>query len=216
MMEKMFLVLAMGLGLIALVGGTSIRAQQPAASPNLADTIAWIQQNITGQAPQNTGRAVWSYAWKQPRPSESVPGMVWTKTVYETFTFGPAAPCHLTLIAHKQYLPDQINHQPSPPDASYDIDLSASQANSIQSVSFDLVSWATQIEGAQPANGDTITPTNDTPPPPSYWEITGLAYDNSVDPLLFPDQQDMAQRVATALNHAVDLCGGKPAPKSLF
>ena len=77
------------------------------------------------------------------------------------------------------------------------------------------MSWAAQVEGAQPANGDTITRTNELASPSSYWEIAGLAYDNSVDPILFNDQ-DMAQRVAKALNHAVDLCGGKPAPKEIF
>jgi hypothetical protein len=214
MMKKMFFVLMMGLGLIAVAGGTALRALQAAGTPSYADTIAWIQQNIAGPATQNTGRAAWSYAWNQP--SQSIPGYVSTKAVFEAFTFGPAAPCHLTLIAHKQYSPDNINHQPSPPDASYDIDLSASQANSIQAVSFDIVNWAIPLEGAQPANGDTIEATNGDPGPQAYWEITGLAYDNSVDPLLFPDQQDMAQRMATALNHAVDLCGGKAAPKSLF
>ncbi|MGD0736224.1 MAG: hypothetical protein ABR976_13805 [Terracidiphilus sp.] len=191
-------------GLIALVGGMAMRAQQTAASPNLADTISWIQQNISLSYR-------WSYVWTQN--SQNTPWL--HKIVYERDDFGTAAPCHLTLVAHKQFMPDSINHQPSPPASSYDIDLSASTANSIQAVPFDLVGWASQIEGAQPANGDTITPTNTEPPPPSYWEIAGLSYDNSVDPILFTDQ-DMAQRVAKAFNHAVDLCGGKPAPKQPF
>ncbi len=206
-MKKMFLVLLMSLGLIAVVGGTSIRAQQPAASPNWADTIAWIQQNINASAK-------WSYSWVGN--PQSIP----SGTVYESFSFGPAAPCHLTLIAHKQ----STNTFAQSGDTSYDIDLSASTANSIQAVPFDLVTWATGFTPIVPAEGDTMTS-----PYPSYWEIEGLMQpvmyqgapvltgftDGTGDPILFGDQS-MAQRVATALNHAVDLCGGKPAPKSLF
>jgi hypothetical protein len=44
------------------------RTSRPAGTgtPSYADTIAWIQQNITGQATQNNGRALWSYDSKQP------------------------------------------------------------------------------------------------------------------------------------------------------
>jgi hypothetical protein len=66
MMKKMFFVLMMGLGLIAVAGRTALRAMQAAGTPSYADTIAWIQQNITGQATQNNGRALWSYDSKQP------------------------------------------------------------------------------------------------------------------------------------------------------
>jgi hypothetical protein len=209
MMKKALFVLAMSLGLIAVVGGAAIRAQQPAASPNYADTIAWIQQNINA--------AAWSYTFKAAQTDAA---QATTKVVWESFSFGQAAPCHLTLLARKQIV--ARGYQEDKPDTttSYDMDLSALEANGIQAVPFDLVAWASQtMEPVMPENGDTLTT-----PSPSYWEIKGFDYmtssgvstlDEGFDLLLVSDQ-GMAQRIVTALNHAVDLCGGKPAPKSLF
>jgi len=206
-MKKVLLVLFMALVLIAIFRGTAIGAQQ-ATAPNLADTIASIQQNINAAAR-------FSYTWAKHGQYDND-----KNTVYENYTFGPATPCHLTLIAHNQST--NKDYQANPADTSYDIDLSKSQANSIQAVPFDLLGWAAPTV-IDPSNGDTITS-----PSSSYWQIEGLMYmwpgnppaltsfnDGTGDPILLNDQ-NMAQRIATALNHAVELCGGQPAPKQLF
>ena len=87
MTMKMFLVRLMGLGLVVFVGGTAIRAQEAATAPNYADTIAWIQQKISLHYR-------WSYLWTQN--SQKTPWL--HKAVFERDDFGPAAPCHLTLV----------------------------------------------------------------------------------------------------------------------
>lgn len=215
-MKKMFLVLLMGLVLVAVVGGTALRALQTAGTPSYADTIAWIQPYING-------RYGMSVTWTQvtavttaiipETSSQSV-------TIYEQYTLGPAAPCHLTLTAN------QISTKPnmvSGHSTTYDINLSGSVAGSIQAVPFDVLNFASNggtMIVYQPGNGDTLTS-----PAPSEWELKGLVYQNggamapldesTTDPILFVVQDD-AQRVANAFNHAVDLCGGQPAPKSLF
>jgi hypothetical protein len=212
MMKKVFLVLAMGLGLIAVVGGTSIRAQQAAASPSLADTMAWIQQHSSywGSAYTWTQVTAVTTAIIPETSSESV-------SVYESFTLGPAAPCHLTVTANSSSSkPNMISSH----STTYDINLSGSTVDGITAVPFDLLGYISPMLPFQPENGDTLTS-----PAPNEWEIKGLVYQNggalspfdegTTDTILLVVQSD-AQSLANALNHAVDLCGGQPAPKSLF
>ena len=209
-MKKMFPVLLMSLGLIALVGGTSNRAQQPAASPNWADTIAWINNAIS----QNAQMSFSSIAGFDPTQSESH---------YVSYSPGPAAYCHLTLVQHDSVrnkdssgTTSQVNDSPA------DFDLSQWVAGSVQPLSLDLHDFAFRRMGGESDPKMTVTVGSQV-----SWILSAqIASPNAAptpltsDPMfnelpVFTDQS-MAARVATALNHAVDLCGGKPAPKSLF
>ena len=209
-MKKMFPVLLMSLGLIALVGGTSIRAQQPAASPNWADTIAWINNAIS----QNAHMSYSSIAGFDPTQSESH---------YVSYSPGPSVYCHLTLVQHdsKRYK-DSSGTQSEVNDSPADFDLSQWVAGSAQPLSFDLHDFAFGMMGGAADPKMTVTVGSQV-----SWILSAqIASPNAAPATLTSDptfnelpvftDQSMATRVATALNHAVDLCGGRPAPKSLF
>jgi hypothetical protein len=209
MMKKMFLVLLMSIGLIALGGGTSIRAQQPAASPNWADTIAWINNVISQNAHMSFS---------------SIAGIVTqSESHYVSYSPGPSVYCHITVVEHDSVRSkDGSGIQSQVIDSPTDYDLSQWVAGSVQPLSFNLHDFAFSLMGGASDPNMTVTVES-----PVGWIISAqIASPNAAPATLTSDptfnalpvftDQSMAARVATALNHAVDLCGGKPAPKSLF
>ena len=117
----------------------------------LGDTIAWIQQNINASA-----------KWSSHGLATPIDTL---RNCLRELLLWPGCSLPSTLIAHKQ----STNTFAESGDTSYNINLSASTANSIQAVPFDLVTRATGFTPIVPAEGDTMTS-----PYPSSWEIEGL------------------------------------------
>jgi hypothetical protein len=110
--------------------------------------------------------------------------------------------------------------------ATANVDLSALSQDSVKVQHFDLVKWLNVKEDIGGGSGkygfnsrQTVQAASD------YWSITGLKPDGptmgkawhdteTLYDLVFADPQ-MAERVAKAFNHAIELCGGaksKPEP----
>jgi len=185
-------------------------AQQSAGSPNWADTIAWINNAIV----QNAHMSYSSIVGFDPTQSESH---------NVSYTPGPGKYCHLTFVIN-----DSVRYKNSSGTSSevdpinLDFDLSQWVAGTVQPISFDLHSYAFDIMGGSGDPQMTVTIGSQV-----NWQISAQiiaspgaapgSYEGYYpeEPIVFSDQS-MATRVATALNHAVDLCGGKPAPAQLF
>jgi len=210
---------------ISGLAGVSM-AQQPDSSPTWDVTSGWLKDNIAANA---------GYGYSVTETvTYSGPGLAsgsvdtTTGSQYISFTFTPNVSCHLNFAVNDRVTGTAIDANEY--IKSFDIDLSQSNSNGIKVQPFDLRNFVQQ--------GWSFTTLKDytdvivvTPAAASYWEIAGLvavamdgntisptAYSDdtiNVIPIVFTDQS-MATRVATALNHAVDLCGGKPAPAQPF
>ncbi len=210
-----------------LLGTATAIPQQPDGGPTWEVTSAWLTENIAARA---------GYAYSlTDTVTYNGPGLahgsVDTKTGSESVSFRVTsnAMCHLNFSVNDRVTGNAIDADMN--IKSFDIDLSQSNSGSIRAQPLDLRSFVTSNFSLVTLK-DFVDVVEVTPAAPSYWEIMGLvdvaqdgrpttppsAYDDSVSlsaPVVFTDQA-MATRVATALNHAVDLCGGKPAPAQPF
>jgi hypothetical protein len=185
-------------------------AQQPVASPNWADTIAWINNAIS----ENAHMSYSSIAGFDPSQSE-------THSV--SYVPGPSVNCHLTFVMNDTVrYKNKLGASSEVDPITVDFDLSQWIVASVKPISFDLRSYAFDIMG-----GAADSTMNVSIGSAANWQLTAqiLPPGNTSpgpyegfypeEPIVFTDQS-MATRVATALNHAVDLCGGKHAPAQIF
>jgi TPR repeat protein len=100
------------------------------------------------------------------------------------------------------------------PDSHMDINFSTLPLNSMRTRALDLA----KTEGAGYSAHNTIL-TAIRPDSDSYWILTVAINGKEVgEPPTYPvfASQEMAQRVVKALNHAIELCGGKRPPAEPF
>ncbi len=196
--------------MVAFVGSLACRAQQAANGPTFDATIAWLNDKIVSAG--GFGYSVIS--------SSTVPGDTTDHDrMRTTYQVNEQRSCFLI------YTPVFVDKGSGEGNASGTealYNLSSQTANSIRVDLFDLGSIA---KSESKTNYGYTVRVDVTPDSSQYWRISGLFHfdangkrinaDNGFTPLVFADR-DIATRVASALNHAIDVCGGKPAKPEPF
>jgi hypothetical protein len=208
-----------------MIAAPLTHAQQSSSGPTIEQTMAWLSENIK----QNVG-----FGWRETDTSYwgSSPAVTndWMKV---TDTIDKVEPCHLYWTAAAVGKDGPYN-SPTQNEA----DFSRFTINSVKAVPFDILNTVYGGGNSYSKQTGNLTLHIDVfPYSPTYWRLAGMSplintstgttfdleYDQNLggffyDALVFSDQT-MAQRVALATNHAIELCGGKqptPAKPDLF
>ena len=193
-----------------------------AQGPSYEETMTWLKDKIS-KAGIGYRQTFTYYGGDQLNDIRTV-----------TYAFNPAPKCHLVYRNAAVYqTTDQENQLENRtntiPSGDIDIDMSKLPVNSIVVRSSILTEFGADyqpgeydhVEGSMAADRfhESVVPRD-----AAYWAIDGLkavAENGKVysltgsDTLVFADQ-GLAQRVAKALNHAIELCGGKPKAPEPF
>lgn len=190
---------------ILLTVQTTSAQQAPSSGPTLEQTMGWVSDKLA------TGGG-YSYSEDTTYNDRFGVGKTDHGSVQKSYQINQSTGCHLSYKPSERTTGDESDT----PYSVLDVDLSLLAANSIKVKPFDLSAYAgAGVHHPKYSNDprDHID-TAVTPGSPAYSIVSGLRTkdfelsDGSYAPI-FADQ-DLALRVAKALNHAIDLCGGKP------